>query len=149
MIGGRVFVRGGNGESAPAVVVDLEASRPENYSWDELAPVLRYATAEELEVARNKARRRAEKELRDEQAWLNMARRAAGLPTPGRARKALPEGYRNLPPVDGEATPEKAHRNGNRWWRALKAAERHGRPAEEVEAYAAIARSWYKKRDAG
>src|SRR5699024_11892889 len=79
-----------------------------------------------------------------EQAWLNMARRAAGLPTPGRARKAPPEGYKDLPPVDGDAPPEKAHRHGNGWWRAFKAAERHGRPAEEVEAFASIARRWYQ-----
>lgn len=72
-VGGRVFVRGGNGESTPAVIVGLNASRPENYSWDELAPVFRFATSQELEAARNKARRRAEKALKDEQAWLNMA----------------------------------------------------------------------------
>ena len=89
-VGGRVFVRGGNGESTPAVIVGLNASRPENYSWDELAPVFRFATSQELEAARNKARRRAEKALKDEQAWLNMARRAAGLPTTGRARKSAP-----------------------------------------------------------
>lgn len=147
-VGGRVFVRGGNGESTPAVIVGLNASRPENYSWDELAPVFRFATSQELEAARNKARRRAEKALKDEQAWLNMARRAAGLPTTGRARKAPPEGYKDLPPVDGDAPPEKAHRHGNGWWRAFKAAERHGRPAEEVEAFASIARRWYQKRDA-
>lgn len=145
----RVFVRGWNGESAPAVIVGLNASRPEDYSWEELAPVFRYATSQELEAARNRAARRSEKALKDEQAWLDMARRAAGLPTPGRARKAPPAGYKELPPVDGQATPARAQRNGNGWWRAFKAAERHGRPPEEVEVFASIARDWYQKRDAG
>lgn len=146
-LGDRVFVRGGGGESAPAVIVGVDAVRPEGYSWDDLAPVFRYATDQELEAARDKARRRAERGIKDEQAWLNMARRAAGLPTPGRARRSPPEGFSALPPVDGEATRSGAARNGNVWWRASKAAERLGRPTEEVETFASIARNWYRVRD--
>lgn len=146
-VGGRVFVRGGSGKSVPAVIVDLNASRPEGYTWDELAPVFRYASDEELEKAQRKAERQADKELRDEQAWLNMARRAAGLPTPGRARKTVPDGYQALPPTDGDSAPSTAGRYGNVWWRASKIATRLGRPAEEVETYATIARRWYAIRD--
>lgn len=146
-MGGRVFVRGGNGESAPAVIVDIDASRPEGYAWDELAPVFRYATAEELEAAQRKAERRAEQARSDEQSWLNMARRAAGLPTPGRARRTPPDGYKDLPPASGQAAPRTAGRYGNAWWKASKAAERLGRAPDEVETFASIARRWYAIRD--
>lgn len=146
-VGDRVFVRGGDGRLEPAVVINADAAVPDGYSRDELAEVLRLATDEEMERAREKLEREMVKEQRDEVSWLNMARRAAGLPTPGRARSAPPEGHQAIPPTEGIASKSEAHRRGGVWWRAMKRAEEHGRPADEIATFRAIAQHWYSVRD--
>jgi len=79
--------------------------------------------------------------------WLDMARQAAGLPMRAPAGRTLPTGFDPLPPTAGEADPETAGQYGGVWWRAYKLAQDYGRPADEVAAYEAIARGWYRLRD--
>lgn len=146
-IGDRVFVRGINGPAAPAVVINNNASVPQGYTFEDLAEVRRLATPDELTKASAKLARLQAKAQRDETAWLNMARRAAELPTPGRARSAPPEGFNELPQPQPGTTRSVADRHGRTWWRAMHLAQAHGRPSDEVAAFREVAQRWFSIRD--
>lgn len=148
-IGDRVFVRGMDGKSSPAVVIDNDAPIPDGFTLAELADVRRLATPDELTRAAERLQRLQKKVQRDEASWLNMARRAAGLPTPGRARSAPPDGYRELLPAEAGAPRQVADRHGRTWWKAMHLAEAHGRPADEVAALREVANRWFSVRDKG
>lgn len=136
-VGMRVFVPGGDGKLAPAVIADLNPqANARNVS---LKAVRRVATATEIAAAHAKADQASTD-------WLEMARKAAGLPSRSRRTKA-PEGYPEIAPADGEATKAQANEYGRMWWRALKLAEAQGLPSEEVKVISAIAHRWYAIRD--
>jgi hypothetical protein len=81
----------------------------------------------------------------DDDAWLDMARRVAGLKTPGKARKTPPKGYPQIAPTDGYVDAATAGKFGSMWWRAYKMA----RTEDERKAFGSIASRWYKIRDRG
>jgi hypothetical protein len=142
-IGARVWVPGAGDRPATAIVAAVDASVPE------LKVTTRLVTQQELSEAQAKAAADRVKVAADRDAWLDMARRAAGLSTTGRARKSPPVGFDSIPPADGTASANQAEEFGRVWWRAFKQAAIAGRPSEEVDAYKAIARRWYAIRDKG
>lgn len=141
-VGDRVWVPGGDGRAAAAVVAAVDAPLPRGYAFAELKAATRLVAAEEIAEAKAKA-------TADRDAWLNMARRAAGLAVPGRAPTKPPLGFDPIPPADGTASARQAGEFGRVWWRAFKQAEGAGRDAEEVSAYRAIAHRWYAIREKG
>lgn len=106
-----------------------------------LLPVHRLATMAEIDAAYAKA-------AADENAWLAMARRAAGLPSSTR-RSRVPNGYPAIAPVDGRAGVQSANEYGRMWWRVYKTAQAQAWPANEVQRVESIARRWYAVRDKG
>lgn len=139
-VGTRVWVPGGDGRPAAAVVAAVDAPLPRGYTLAELKAATRLVTAREIADANAKV-------TADRDAWLDMARRAAGLAVPGRARTKPPSGFDLIPPADGTASARQAGEFGRVWWRAFKQAEEAGRDTEEVSAYRAIAHRWYAMRD--
>lgn len=137
-VGMRVFVPGGDGRSASAVIVDVGAAPPRGMT---LKSVARLASAAEVQAAHDAV-------LASKTTWLDMARKAAGLPIATRKRKP-PEGFDVLPPADGKASASEAGQYGRVWWRAFKLAQELGRPVEEVSRFESIARRWYAVRDKG
>lgn len=131
MEGMRVLVPGMDG-TAWAVVIGVDDATREELRQYELSEVIRTATAEE--VAKGQAGYE-----RDLNAWLNMMRRAAGLATKGRARTRVPNGYPEIPPADGTATPNVAGQYGSAWWRAYKSA----RDEEEAKRFQSLGHRWY------
>lgn len=138
-VGERVWVRGSDGRPAAAVVAAVDVPSPRGI---ELSPVLRAATADEINAARTAA-------TAAEAAWLDMARRAAGLPVTGSRRSKAPDGYPQIAPVDGRASEADADTYGRMWWRVYKTAQSLDWPRDEVRRIEAIARRWYAVRDKG
>ena len=138
--GMRVWVPGGDGTPATAVVAAVDGPVKRGQPTGDLKKVIRLVTQDEMNAAHAQSQA-------DLEAWLNMARKAAGLPVRGRVRSAPPEGLQPIQPVDGDASPEQADSYGRMWWRAFKEAERRGRPAEEIARYRQIAHRWYAIRD--
>lgn len=135
-IGDRVIVPGADGP-APAVIVALGVGP--SAVGTRLEPVRRMVTTEEVAAAHQ---RHADAQER----WFNIARRAAGLPTKSRARK-IPDGFPDIPPVDGTADRNNADRFGRGWWRIYKQAEESQRDAEELKRFKSIAYRWFAIRD--
>lgn len=148
-IGHRVFVRGNDGRIHPGAVIDADASVPAGFTFDELLDVSRLATSDELGKAHTRYEKLKVKARQDEVSWLNMARRAAGLPTSGRARSAPPEGFAQIPPVGGTASRPEADRHGRAWWKVMHRAVDQNRDADEIAAYREIAKYWFSVRDNG
>lgn len=138
-VGERVWVRGGDGRKAAAVIAAVNVRPPRGMT---LAKVMAKIDPIEVAGARDSA-------VADETAWLNMARRAAGLPATGRARTKVPTGFPAIAPVDGKGSGEDAAEYGRMWWRVFKAAEERGWPASEVKQLKSIAHRWYAVRDKG
>ncbi|TFV81468.1 hypothetical protein E4V99_10710 [Microbacterium sp. dk485] len=141
-VGTRVWVPGSDDRPAAATVAAVDASVPRGYTLAELKAITRLITAQEIADAKAKV-------AADRDAWLDMARRAAGLAVAGRARTKPPSGFDPIPPADGTASARKAGEFGRVWWRAFKQAEEAGRDPEEISAYRAIAHRWYAIRDKG
>lgn len=133
----RVFVPGGDGRPASAMVVDGTKTPTPH----EVRPVIRLATQAEVDAATAAA-------AADLAAWLDMARKAAGLPTaaPVRRRKP-PEGYDAIPPATGEASKNDAGEYGRIWYRVWKEAESQELSKKELRAFGDIAHRWYAIRD--
>lgn len=138
-VGTRVVVPGGDGRAAFAMVAAVDVPPPRGMS---LKTVTRLVEEAEIEKAAAAA-------ASDETAWLNMARRAAGLSTAGRVRSRVPDGFPPIAPVDGSATAEQAATYGRMWWRVFKAAQSLGWVRGEVMRVESIARRWYAVRDKG
>lgn len=138
--GDRVVVPGIDGP-AYGVVVEVKNRTPRELASDErswgatIKPVRRMVTADEMAKARSKA-------AADLDAWLDMARRAAGLPTRSRRRK-VPEGYPDIPPADGQAGLVEADHYGSVWWKAYK----NARSDDEKKSFGSVAHRWYAIRD--
>ena len=131
-LGDRVIIPGTGGDSQGMV---LGISAFNDYPG-ELKSVKRIATY--LEV-----KEYAAKKEKDFNAWLDMARREAGLPTKTQ-RKNPPKGYEPIPPATGDAsTPQTAADHGRIWWKLYKSA----RTEEEEKAFKNIAHRWYAKSD--
>lgn len=128
--GMRVLVPGMDGPTW-ALVMGVDEATRQDVAGQELGQVSRRATAQE------EARGRAEHESA-RNAWLDMMRRAAGLPAPGDARRRVPDGYPEVPPAEGTAPPEEAGGYGLAWWRAHEAA----RDDEERERFETLGRRW-------
>lgn len=107
----------------------------------DLLPVHRVVSQTEIDAAISKA-------AADEDAWLEMARRAAGLPSQSR-RTRVPPGFPTIAPVDGQASADAAGTYGSMWWRVFKTAKSRGWPKDEVQRVESIARRWYAVRDKG
>jgi len=107
----------------------------------ELLAVHRIATDTEIKASISKA-------AADEQSWLDMARRAAGLSSPTR-RRTVPQGFPSIAPVDGRANGTKAGEYGSMWWRVYKTAQRDAWPEADIRVVESIARRWYAVRDKG
>ena len=138
-VGTRVVVPGGDGRAAFAVIAAIDVAPPRGMA---LKSVTRLVT--DAEIAKAAAAAGA-----DEDAWLNMARRAAGLSTSGRVRSRVPDGFPPIAPVDGSATAEQAATYGRMWWRVFKAAQSRGWVRGEIMRVESIARRWYAVRDKG
>lgn len=104
----------------------------------ELKTVLRKISNEELTAA-------AAEKAQEEEAWLDHARLAAGLPVGDLA--PFPEGYPVVPPASGDADPTAADAYGRGWWRIHKHAEENELPKSEIEAFKSIANRWFAIRD--
>lgn len=139
-LGLRVIVPGGDGRQASGMVVGF--GLPPSARGLRLSAVIRVATQAEIQKA-------LQDEATDKVTWLNMARRAVGLPVSGRARKKVPDGFDPVPPAKGDASPQKADQYGRVWWRAWKLAERLGRERDEIEAFREVAFRWFAVRDRG
>ncbi|WP_029150092.1 hypothetical protein [Microbacterium indicum] len=137
-IGMRVQIPGGDGKKKSGIIVGFGRA---GYAGD-LEKVIKIHSASEIEKAQAKAAKEAA-------AWLDMARRAAGLPTPGRARLTTPGDYPAIAPADGKASARKADEYGRMWWRAMKLSEELGREAAETRAFSGIAHRWFAIRDQG
>ena len=135
----RVVVPGGDGRAAFAVIAAIDVAPPRGMA---LKTVTRLVT--DAEIAKAAASAEA-----DEDAWLNMARRAAGLSTFGRVRSRVPDGFPPIAPVDGSASAEQAATYGRMWWRVFKAAQSREWVRGEVLRVESIARRWYAVRDKG
>jgi primosomal protein N' len=135
--GTRVLVPGGDGKPAHAIVAGLAKSA----NGLTLKAVMRLVTQDEIDVAI------ADVEA-DALAWLDMARKGAGLPTlaPVRRRKP-PERYDAIPPATGEANAKQAAEYARVWYRASKLAEERGLNKEEISTFRGIAHRWYAIRD--
>ncbi|TQO20331.1 hypothetical protein FB472_1962 [Rhodoglobus vestalii] len=135
--GTRVLVPGGDGKPAHAIVVGLAKSA----NGLTLKSVIRLVTQDEIDAAF------ADVEA-DALAWLDMARKGAGLPTlaPVRRRKP-PERYDPIPPATGDASTAEAAEYGRVWYRATKMAKERGLSKEEITAFSGIAHRWYAIRD--
>jgi hypothetical protein len=133
-IGGRVILPTGEGFIVK-VGVTPAAVRAEGFTLKTLDTVHRAFTPAENKAAQTK-------QERDFEAWLNAARRAAGLDTKGRRTKA-PKELPEIPPVSGKAKPDVAGEHASTWWRLYKSA----RDEEESQAFRAIAQHWYTIRD--
>lgn len=130
-LGARLLVPGMDGPAWTVVIGVDDATRGELREV-ELKDVTRLATPQE--VAKGEA-----KYLAAQDAWLNMMRRAAGLPTKGRGRSKVPKGYPDVPPAEGTAPPDLAGRHGTAWWRAYKSA----RDDEERKRFQSLGHRWY------
>ncbi|ALJ20407.1 hypothetical protein [Microbacterium sp. No. 7] len=136
VVGMRVIVPGGDGKSAPAVVAEVDVTVPRSV---DLKAVSRIVAPEEITAAHAH-------DMDEATAWLEMARKAAGLPSSTRRRTA-PQGYPPIAPADGEATPQEANEHGRMWWRAYKLAQEMNRDADEIKRFGSIAHRWYAIRD--
>ncbi|MGO1320428.1 MAG: hypothetical protein ACTII7_07635 [Galactobacter sp.] len=141
-VGARVKVPA-MGKQYSGVVAAVGVSPQPGWTRDELSEVSRLATPRELEVAQAKRDRRTA----NEQAWLTMARRVVGLPTPGRGRTTVPSGFDPIPPFDGDADAQTADGYCRGWWKLYKTAKRTGRPEEEIKAFKSRAYRWAAVRD--
>jgi hypothetical protein len=144
-VGERVVVPGGSGP-AHAVVMSIETADDKQLASlsrqnGPLKVVTRRVTTAEIAKATSKTSAALD-------GWLDMARRAAGLPTKSR-RKTPPSGYPAIPPVDGKASADDAAAYGRTWYRLYKQAEEAGRDPEEVRKFKSIAHRWYAVRDKG
>jgi hypothetical protein len=123
----------------PAVVTAIGTTRQELDRYRAaLKPVVRLADPTEVEQAINRHRA-------DETAWLDMMRKAAGLPSTTR-RTRVPDGFPGIPPERISGTPvsaDEAGRYGAVWWRAYKTA----RDGDEAQVFHRLASRWYKVRD--
>ncbi|QUY60843.1 hypothetical protein [Gulosibacter molinativorax] len=104
----------------------------------ELKSVLRKITDEEMIAA-------AAERAAEEEAWLDHARLAVGLPVGDVG--PFPEGYPVVPPATGDADPTAADAYGRGWWRIYKHAEENELPASEIEAFKTAANRWFAIRD--
>ncbi|WP_164477838.1 hypothetical protein [Nocardioides pantholopis] len=80
-------------------------------------------------------------------AWLDLARRAAGLPVDRPLIDRVPDGFDPLPPAAGEAGIKAADHNGNVWWRAYNLSAELGRDPDEAPTFKSIGQHWYRERD--
>lgn len=135
-VGMRVRVPGAEGTLKPAVIIGFGR----NGYTGSLKRVRHAYTPDEISAAIEKAEQ-------DKTAWLNMARRAAGLPTPGRARKSPPKGYPEIAPTDGHASHDAADGFGRMWWRARRLAMELERDEDEIKAFSSLAHRWFAIRD--
>lgn len=139
----RVIVPSLDGMSPGVVLGYSSLKEAGGYSLDEIKTVHRLATDEEIKAAHAELEASRAREAKSAQSWLNMARRAAGLPTRGRGRATPPPGFPEIPPIDGTADPRVASQYGSTWWRAYKLAKQTGRGDEEVERFKEIGRYWF------
>ena len=139
-VGMRVWVASGDGPS-PGVVCDPSASAPDGFKLSELRSVVRVVTSNELEIARARA-------LSDQHAWVDIVRHAAGLPTAGKVMRAVPLGFRDIPPVNGKASKLEADRFGRGWWSIYKLSQEEQWGDSETRRYKEIAEHWFAIRDA-
>ena len=146
-IGDRVLVRGGDGRAAPAVVVAVGVRPPAGYSESELSEVIRVASAEEIDRSATRIERANIRAANDAEAWLRMMRRAAGLPTPGKARANAPAGFPPIPPAGGTASKEAADEFSRSWGKARRLAEDRGHDSDEVKAFTSLMFRWRAIRD--
>jgi len=138
-VGMWVWVPGMDG-SATAVVCAIDAAAPKGYARSELKAVERVVTDKEIEKARAKW-------LAERNAWADLVRRAAGLPTAARPRLRAPEGFPAIPPVPGHGRKPDADKHGKGWWAIYNRAKREGWGADEIEHYKGIAEQWFAIRD--
>lgn len=141
--GMRVKVPGHDGRAADGVVLrqaterDISRAREAGYTVDELKKVQRLVSPDEVDKAVSAEKREAE-------SWLRMARRAAGLPTKGKARHNPPSGYPPIAPVDGSGDTEQLREHLHMWKQARKLAKKYDHDAEEIERFNEIVKHWQK-----
>lgn len=128
------------GSDGPAPVIVGALGAPASARGLELKSLLKQISVSDVAEARA---RREEVEHR----WLDYARSLTTLPITGSAPRKPPAGFDRLPPTEGTAGMQKADEHGRAWWRAQALAGELGRPAEEVEAFKAIGKGWFKLRD--
>lgn len=128
------------GVDGPTTVVVGALGAPASARALELKSLLKQIPTTDVAQAREK---REEVERR----WLDYARSLTPLPTTGDGPRKPPAGFDPLPPTEGTAGMQKADEYGRAWWRAYSLAGELRRPAEEVEAFKAISKGWFKLRD--
>lgn len=128
------------GIDGPTTVIVRALGLPSHARGIELKPLLRLIPP--IEVERARAARDAPM-----LAWLDMARKAAGLPASRPVSASLPPGFEALPPAQGTADAATEDHFGDVWWRACKRAEEFGRDPEEIATYEQLGRGWYRVRD--
>lgn len=138
-VGMRVWIPGSDG-LAPGAICDADAAVPTGYTRSELVKVSRIATSREIEKAQSKW-------LAERNAWADLVRRAAGLPTAARPRLRAPQGFPEIPPLPGTGRKCDADKHGKGWWAIYKRAQKEGWDASEVEHYRSVAQQWYDIRD--
>lgn len=134
--GARVIVPGSE-ELSPAVVVEVDRVPDPDL---ELVAVKRLVSQREVDAAV-----RAVEERRD--LWLSMARHAAGVPGAEYVPAEPVEGYPNIAPVTGDASPADADRFGKMWWRAYRLSQELELDRAEVRAYKELGHRWFAIRD--
>lgn len=138
--GMRVIVPDGDDKPAPTVIGAINVI-PEDGDTEDIKTVTRIVTDEEIHAAHVALHK-------DEEAWLDMARREADLPSKTR-RQNPPAGLPEIPPADGRATEEDANEYGRAWWRVFKTGEEHELPKEELTRFKSIAYRWFAVRKKG
>lgn len=128
------------GTDGPKSVIVGALGAPESARGMELKALLKKIPAADV------AQARAQRE-EAEHRWLDYARSLTTLPTAGTSRLQPPASFDPLPPTEGTAGRQKADEHGRAWWRVYALADELRRPAEEVEAFKAISKGWFKLRD--
>lgn len=128
------------GIDGPTTVIVRALGLPPHARGIELKTLLRLIPQTEVDAAR--AARDA-----PTLAWLDMARKAAGLSVARPVHTSPPPGFDALPPTQGNADAATADHFGDVWWRACKRADEFGRDPEDIANYEQVARGWYRARD--
>lgn len=129
-----------DGWDGPSTVVVGALGLPESARGIELKPLRRLIP--EAEVVAAQAQRDS-----PAHAWLDLARRAAGLEVTRPLVEKVPHGFDPLPPTDGTASADKADKYGRIWWRAYSLSTELARDPDETDAFKSAGQHWFRQRD--